>query len=79
LSLCRQVESAAGSGYVSPVAFGTLSLGLEQWDAALYWTQKSMDERRGWFVFARINPMFDPVREHPRFLAMLADLDARTE
>ena len=72
--ICAKLEAAAKTGYVSPVSFGTLSLGLGQWDAALDWIQKSIDERRGWFVYARVNPMFDPVREHPRFQAMMKEL-----
>jgi serine/threonine-protein kinase len=74
-TICADLEAAAKVGYVSPVAFGTLSLGLSQWDAALNWIQKSIDERRGWFVYSRVNPIFDPIREHPRFLAMQAELD----
>jgi tetratricopeptide (TPR) repeat protein len=72
--ICTKLEAAAKVGYVSPVSFGTLSLGLGQWDAALDWIQRSIDERRGWFVYARVNPMFDPIREHPRFQAMMAEL-----
>jgi len=77
-AVCARLEAAANAGYVSPVAFGTLSLGLGQWDAALDWIQRSIDERRGWFVYARVNPIFDPVREHPRFKVMLAELDRQT-
>jgi serine/threonine-protein kinase len=74
-AICAKLEAAAQVGYVSPVSFGTLSLGLEQWDAALSWIQKSIDERRGWFVYARVNPMFDPIREHPRFIEMAKRLN----
>ena len=73
-AICAKLEAAAEVGYVSPVSFGTLSLGLGQWDAALDWIQKSIDERRGWFVYARVNPMFDPIREHPRFQSMMTEL-----
>jgi serine/threonine-protein kinase len=76
--ICGRLEAAAKDGYVSPVSFGTLSLGLGQWDSALDWIQRSIDERRGWFVYARVNPMFDPLREHPRFLEMLKYLDRET-
>jgi len=77
-AICTQLESQAMKGYVSPVAFGTLSLGMGDWESALNWIQRSIDERRGWFVYARVNPMFDPLREHPRFLAMLNELDRQT-
>jgi hypothetical protein len=76
--LCTKLESAASVGYVSPVAFGTLSLGLGDWDAALDWIQLSIDERRGWFVYAQVNAIFDPLREHPRFHAMWTSLNAET-
>ena len=78
-AICTELEAAARKGYVSPVAFGTLSLGLGHWDSALDWIQKSIDERRGWFVYSRVNPMFDPIHEHPRFLAMQAELDRKHE
>jgi serine/threonine-protein kinase len=74
-AICAKLEAAAKVGYVSPVSFGTLSLGLGHWDAALDWIQKSIDERRGWFVYARVNPMFDPLRNHPRFIEMQKHLD----
>jgi serine/threonine-protein kinase len=77
-AICAKLEATAQAGYVSPVAFGTLSLGLGQWDAALDWIQRSVDERRGWFVYARVNPIFDPLREHPRFLEMQRALDRQT-
>ena len=77
-AICEKLDAAAKQGYVSPVAFGTLALGLSRWDSALDWIQKSIDERRGWFVYARVNPMFDPIREHPRFLTMLNELDRQT-
>src|SRR5687768_3820316 len=76
--ICARLEAAAKVGYVSPVSFGTLSLGLGQWEVALDWIQKSIDERRGWFVYSRVNPMFDAVRQHPRFVAMQAELDRRS-
>ena len=68
------IPAHGDGGYVTPVAFGTLCLGLGQWDAALDWIQRSIDERRGWFVYARVNPMFDPLRGHPRFKAMMERL-----
>jgi serine/threonine-protein kinase len=77
-SICRDLQTQALNGYVSPVAFGTICLGLERWDEALDWVRRSIDERRGWFVYARVNPVFDPVREHPRFREMLAEMDAKT-
>jgi tetratricopeptide (TPR) repeat protein len=77
-ALCAELTKEAESSYVSPVAFGTLCLGLGRYDEALDWAQKSINERRGWFAYAKVNPIFDPVRSHPRFQLMVAALEAKT-
>src|SRR3989454_1749836 len=59
------------TGYVSPVAFATLHLGLAQWPQALEWAERAYDERRGWLAYLKVNPIVDPVREHPRFQGLL--------
>ena len=59
---------------MSPVAFATLHLGLGDWDQAMEWTEKAADERRGWLAYLHVNQVFDPVREHPRFRALLGRL-----
>ncbi len=69
-----QLETLARTSYVSPVAFGTLALGMRNWEEALDWTERSIEERRGWFMYANVNPLFDPVRAHPRFQAMAGKL-----
>jgi serine/threonine-protein kinase len=72
--LLRDLEALARQEYVSPVAFATMHLGLEQWEAALDWTERAFAERRGWVAYLRVNPIFDPLRGHPRFDALLAKL-----
>ena len=57
--------------YVSPVAFATILLGLEEWDEAMVWTERAADERRGWLAYLKVNPILDPVREHPRYHALV--------
>ncbi len=64
------VAVGAGEGHVSPVAFGTLCLG--RLDEAPDWIQRSIEERRGWFVYTRVKPICDPLRDHQR--ALLSDL-----
>jgi serine/threonine-protein kinase len=77
-SLYRDLAEESRRAYVSPVAFGMLCLGLGRLDEALDWAQRSVDERRGWFVYAKVNPIFEPLREHPRFQAMVAELETKT-
>ena len=64
-------EAEAAVSYVSPVALATLHLGLGDVEAALDWTERAMEARRGWMAYLRVNPIMDPMRGHPRFERLL--------
>ena len=66
-----ELKRTAESGYVSPVAFATIHLGLGDLDAALDWSEQAWRDRRGWLAYARVNPLMDPMRGHPRFEALV--------
>ncbi len=59
------LEQRASEGYVSPVAFATIHLGLGEWGRALPWLERAYDERRGWMAYLRVNPILDAVRNQP--------------
>ena len=65
------LEQRAQTEYVSPVAFATLHVGLGNSAAALDWAERAYQERRGWPVYLAVNPVVDPLREEPRFRALL--------
>lgn len=58
-------------GYVSPVAFATVLLGLGEVEEALDWAEAAFRERRGWLCYLRVNPLMDSMRGHPRFQALV--------
>ncbi|HEY0969655.1 MAG TPA: protein kinase [Gemmatimonadales bacterium] len=68
--LVRLEERARGE-YVSPVAFATIHLGLGDNERALDWIERAREERRGWLAYLNANPIFDPVRGHPRFAELV--------
>jgi serine/threonine-protein kinase len=70
-ALLRELERQREIDYVSPVALATLLLGLGQHDRALDWAEKAFEERRGWLAYLGVNPLLDPVREEPRFKALV--------
>jgi serine/threonine-protein kinase len=57
-------------GYVTPVALGTAFLGLGCVDEALAEMQRAYDERRGWLTYMNEEPLFDAIRDDPRFAAL---------
>ncbi|MEP7346596.1 MAG: tetratricopeptide repeat protein, partial [Gemmatimonadaceae bacterium] len=65
--LLTRLEAMASVGYVTPVAFAILHLGLGGFDRALDFAEQAYRERRGWMVFLNVNPILDPLRGEPRF------------
>ncbi|HEV7704056.1 MAG TPA: protein kinase [Gemmatimonadaceae bacterium] len=69
-----ELEARGEREYVSPVAFATAHLGLENWDAALDWTERAHLERRGWLTYLRVHPIFDALRGRARFEALVTKM-----
>ncbi|MGH7520684.1 MAG: protein kinase domain-containing protein [Gemmatimonadales bacterium] len=72
--LLAELEASARQGYVSPVPFSMLHIGLGNVDRALDWAERAYDERRGWLAYFKVNPLLDPLRDEPRFNALLAKM-----
>jgi TolB-like protein/Tfp pilus assembly protein PilF/tRNA A-37 threonylcarbamoyl transferase component Bud32 len=62
-----ELEAVGRGGYVSPVAFVTLYLGLGDNQRALDWADRAYEERRGWMAYLTVHPIVDPLRGEPRF------------
>ncbi len=73
--LLGALETQALGGYVSPVAFAIVHIGLGNLDAALEWAERAYDERRGWLAYLKVNAIMDPLRGSPRFEALAKKLN----
>jgi len=72
--LLDELEGVGRAGYVSPAALAILHIGLGNVEQALDWAERAYDERRGWLVYFKVNPMLDPLRDQPRFAALLGKM-----
>jgi Flp pilus assembly protein TadD len=70
-ALLHELEADSRKGYVSPVPFAMLHIGLGNVAAALDWAERAYDERRGWLAYFKVNPMLDPLRGSQRFQTLL--------
>jgi serine/threonine-protein kinase len=73
--ILSEVENTSRRGYVSPVALATLHMGLGDHQRALDQAELALEERRGWLVYLRVNPMLDPLRGEPRFDALVRRME----
>ena len=57
--------------YVPACWFAAAYIRLGQTDSAFEWLEKAFAERSNWLIYLRVDPLFDPLREDPRFQDLL--------
>jgi serine/threonine-protein kinase len=62
-----ELEEKIKNDYVSPVELAITYIALEEKQKALDWTERAIDERRGWAAYLRVHPIVDTLRGEPRF------------
>jgi serine/threonine protein kinase/tetratricopeptide (TPR) repeat protein len=73
-ALVAELEEKRESDYVSPVELATLHLGLGNNESAVDWMERAYEERRGWMAYLKVHPILDPLRDEPRFQALVAKM-----
>ncbi|MDP9202433.1 MAG: tetratricopeptide repeat protein [Gemmatimonadota bacterium] len=69
--IAAQLEETRKSEYVSPVELATVYIALRDSQRALDWIEAAVDDRRGWSAYLRVHPILDPLRDEPRFAALV--------
>jgi tetratricopeptide (TPR) repeat protein len=67
----RLIEALQARPYVSPVDIATIYIGLGEKDEALDWLERGFAGRAYGLVFLPSDPRFDPLRNDPRFTALM--------
>jgi hypothetical protein len=57
--------------YVNTTAFATIYLGLGEKEKALDWLDKSYQDQESACWYLKVDPIYDSVRNEPRFQALL--------
>lgn len=70
--LLRQLEDKAKTKRVAPSDMVVLYLGLGQTERALSFLEKACDERSNFVLALKVEPVFDRLRAHPRYAALLS-------
>ncbi len=60
--------------YVNPYGIALAYVGLADKDQAFAWLHRACEEYSGWLLFAKLEPLLDPLRPDPRFAAVLRKL-----
>jgi TolB-like protein/Flp pilus assembly protein TadD len=65
--ILEEMNNDKTSRYVASPMIARIHLGLGEFETALDWLQKGLEERSFWMVFLKNDPVYDPIRSHPRF------------
>ena len=74
LKCLDELHSKSRSRYVPSTCFAIVHMGLGEWDRSLDWLEIACDQHELPITVAKVHPVYDPLREHPRFNAILARL-----
>jgi tetratricopeptide (TPR) repeat protein len=74
-SVLRRLQDISSKTYVSPTSFIWAHLGLEEIDDAFVWMGRAIEERDSIIIPIKTYPSFDPLRDDPRYSALLPKMN----
>jgi adenylate cyclase len=69
------MEDFARKSNVSPSMFAWVYCSLGETEKGLEWFEKAIDERDGLIIHGHLFPIYDPLRTHPRYHALLRKMN----
>jgi TolB-like protein/Tfp pilus assembly protein PilF len=71
LRLIDELKSQSAKQYVSPLGVAVIYIGLHKPELAMEWLEKAYQERTDVLVWLKRDPIYDPIRAHRRFQALV--------
>jgi TolB-like protein/Tfp pilus assembly protein PilF len=73
--ILQHLLTLSSTTYVSPGGFALIYAGLGEREQAFAWLGKAFEEHSGVLMYIHIDPLFDTLRDDPRFAAVLKQGD----
>jgi len=71
LKILQELERQSAGAFVEPFYVALVHIGLNDTDRALDLLEKSQQDGFPWMIHWNVSPRLDPIRSHPRFVALL--------
>ena len=75
LALLEELTRGGAAAYISPARVAQVHLGLGDRAQALDWIERALAGRATELAWLGVQPMFDALRDEPRFQAVLERID----
>jgi eukaryotic-like serine/threonine-protein kinase len=79
LKILDELKETSKKVYVSPWDLAVLYIGLGEKDQAFAELNKAYDDRAGWIIYLKVEPILDPLRSDPRFAEMVSRMKFPSE
>lgn len=73
-AILEEISQEIPGHYVPAPMLARTHLGLDEPELALDCLEKGLQERSYWMVFLKTDPVYDPIRSHPRFVRLLNEM-----
>jgi len=70
--ILAELNEMSRQAYVSPYDLAILYVGLGDKDRAIEQLNKAYEDRAGWIIYLKVEPLFDPLRSDPRFAELVS-------
>jgi serine/threonine protein kinase/tetratricopeptide (TPR) repeat protein len=74
LDIVRELREVAAQRYLSPLYEAHVLASVGDLEGTFDLFDRAYELRSGWLIFLRAEPAWDPLRDHPRYLALLKKL-----
>jgi tetratricopeptide (TPR) repeat protein len=74
LDIVRELREVAAQRYLSPMYEAHVLASVGDLEGTFDLFDRAYELRSGWLIFLRAEPAWDPLRGHPRYLALLKKL-----
>jgi hypothetical protein len=71
MRIIRDLEARAGRAYTPPGLLAAAYAAVGERDKAFEFLEQAFRERDSLLVYLKVEPMFDPLRDDPRFATLL--------
>lgn len=70
-AILAELDAAESRSYVTPMSRAWVHIGLGEFDNAFEWLDRAVEERDPHVLHFPCQPAYDPMRQDPRFPALL--------
>jgi serine/threonine protein kinase/Flp pilus assembly protein TadD len=78
-AILQELIATSAKKYVSAYDLALINIGLGQKDAAFELLRDAVEERCGWLIFLKIEPVLDSIRSDPRFKDLIRAVGLRLD